>query len=147
MATMGTALAGLEKSAGCYVCGQDNAGGMRLDFEHAGPFTAQVHTIARTEHEGWGGILHGGVIFTLMDEALGWCLFFEGVSAVTAKIETRFLKPVSTGTPLRVRAWVTAHRQRLYQASAEVISDDDDGTVFAEAAATMMRITPEGAKR
>jgi uncharacterized protein (TIGR00369 family) len=142
MATETMALANVEKSAGCYVCGQSNARGMQLQFEHVAPFTAEARTIALTEHEGWSGILHGGVTFTLMDEALGWCLLFEGVSAVTAKIETRFLKPVPTGTPLLVRAWITADRRRLYSATAEVVADDDR-TTYAEATATMMRVATE----
>jgi uncharacterized protein (TIGR00369 family) len=143
MATETAALARVQKSAGCYVCGQGNARGMQLQFEHTGPFTAEARTISLQDHEGWSGILHGGVTFTLMDEAFGWCLFYEGISAVTAKVETRFVKPVPTGTPLRVRAWVTAERRRLFTASAEVVSDDDDATCFAEATATMMRIGTE----
>ncbi len=140
MATEAIALAGLEKSAGCYVCGPENAGGLNIRFEHEGPFTSAARTVARREHEGWGGIQHGGVSFTLMDEALGWCLFFEGISAVTAKIETRFMRPVPTGMPLLVRAWVTGERRRLFSASAELVSDDEDRVVFAEATATMMRV-------
>lgn len=129
----------LEKNAACYVCGPQNEAGLRLPFEHTGLFTAETQLVASAQHEGWQGIMHGGVTFTLMDEAFGWCLLFEGVHAVTAKVETRFLKPIPTGSPLRVRAYVTADKKRLLEAEAEVTALDDEGIVYASATATMMR--------
>jgi acyl-coenzyme A thioesterase PaaI-like protein len=140
MATETIALAGLKKSPECYACGQENPLGLRLQFLHTAPFTAEARTVALPHHEGWSGIQHGGVTFTMMDEAFGWCLYFEGIHAVTAKVETRFLSPVPTGIPLLVRAWVTGDRRRLVNASAEVVADNEDRTTFAEAAATMMRV-------
>ncbi|HEY9138682.1 MAG TPA: PaaI family thioesterase [Terriglobus sp.] len=134
---METAL--LEKNSACYVCGPENAAGMRLQFEHVAPFTAETTLVAFAQHEGWQGLMHGGVTFTLMDEAFGWCLLFEGIHAVTAKVETRFLKPIPTGTELRVRAFVIADRKRLLEAEAEVTALDDEGIVYASATATMMR--------
>ncbi|WP_052200142.1 PaaI family thioesterase [Terriglobus sp. TAA 43] len=136
----------LTKSPGCYVCGPKNPAGLGIRFGHTAPFTAEARTIARREHEGWNGILHGGITFTLMDEALGWCLHFEGIQAVTAKVETRFLRPVPTDAVLCVRAWVTQDRGRVVYASAEVTSGDRE-TVFAEATATMMRARPGAEKK
>jgi uncharacterized protein (TIGR00369 family) len=133
------------KATGCYACGVDNARGLHLHFEHTAPFTAEARAVALTDYEGWTGVMHGGITFTLMDEAFGWCLYYEGVSAVTAKVETRFLKPVPTGAQLRVKAWVTENRRRLFTAAAHVV-DDKDGTVYAEATATMMRVHGEVAQ-
>lgn len=129
----------LKKNSECYVCGPDNAGGLRLEFEHAAPFTAEATLVASAQHEGWQGLMHGGVTFTLMDEAFGWCLLFEDIRAVTARVETRFLKPIPTGSALRVRAYVIADRKRLLNAEAEVTALDDPGVVYATATATMMR--------
>lgn len=129
----------LEKNSACYVCGPQNEGGMRLQFEHTGLFTAEAQLVASAQHEGWQGIMHGGVTFTLMDEAFGWCLLFEGIHAVTAKVEARFLKPIPTGAALRVRAFVIADKKRLLEAEAEVTALNDEGVVYASATATMMR--------
>lgn len=112
---------------------------MRLQFEHTGLFTAEAQLVASAQHEGWQGIMHGGVTFTLMDEAFGWCLLFEGIHAVTAKVEARFLKPIPTGAALRVRAFVIADKKRLLEAEAEVTALNDEGVVYASATATMMR--------
>jgi acyl-coenzyme A thioesterase PaaI-like protein len=131
--------AALEKNAACYVCGPENAAGLHVEFQHTAPYTAEANLIASAQREGWQGLMHGGVTFTLMDEAFGWCLLFEGVHAVTAKVETRFLKPIPTGTPIHVRAFVIADRKRLLEAEAEVTALDDPGVVYATATATMMR--------
>jgi len=76
--------------------------------------------VAQKKHSGWNGILHGGVTFSLMDEAFGWCLFFQNIPATTAKIETRFHKPIRIGASLEIKAWVIRQRRKLFDARAEV---------------------------
>jgi acyl-coenzyme A thioesterase PaaI-like protein len=78
-----------------------------------------------------------------MDEAFGWCLYFQGIPVVTARVETRFHKPIPTGTRLHIRAWVVRQRRRLYDARAEVRIDDQQGPLVAEADAVLCRVTPE----
>jgi acyl-coenzyme A thioesterase PaaI-like protein len=64
------------KDTTCYVCGPDNPLGLQVPFEQEGDAGSYAFYTARKEHGGWNGILHGGVTFSLMDEAFGWCLFF-----------------------------------------------------------------------
>ena len=91
----------------------------------------------RTEHCGWPGILHGGIAFALMDEALAWACYFQGLYGVTARVETRFRQPLSVGAKLVIRAWTTDRRKRLVSARAEIPLDTDDGRAVAEADATI----------
>lgn len=128
------------KDTHCYVCGPDNPGGLNVPYYPDGSMAAVAIYIARPEHRGWTGILHGGVLFSLMDEAFGWSLFFENIPVVTAKIETRFHKPVAIGTPLHIRAWVTGQRRSLYDARAEVRIDHPQGELVAEAEAVLCPI-------
>jgi len=60
-----------NKDSRCYVCGPDNPVGLQVPFRPHGEKGSQARYMARAEHAGWNGILHGGIIFTLMDEALG----------------------------------------------------------------------------
>ena len=55
-----------------------------------------------------------------------------------------YLPPIGTGTPILVRAWVTVNRRRTSSTSAEVSSDGEKGTCFAQAAATVMQMTLKG---
>ncbi len=124
----------------CFACGPSNPLGLNVTFRPDGPFAAAATYIARPEHAGWAGILHGGITITLMDEAFGWCLLFENVTALTASITTRLHKSISTGTPLHIRAAVTRDRRRLVDAHAEVRHIDASGPLLAEADATLYRV-------
>ncbi len=128
------------KDATCYVCGPENPMGLQVPFERDGEMGSRARYIARKEHGGWNGLLHGGVTFSLMDEAFGWCLFFQEIPAMTAKIETRFHKPVRIGSVMEIRAWVVQQRKKLFDARAEVRVDgelvaESEAVLFAAASA------------
>jgi uncharacterized protein (TIGR00369 family) len=123
------------KSGHCYVCGPENAAGLQVSFSPEGANGSKAVYTARSEHGGWPGILHGGVTFSLMDEALGWALYFHGMAGVTARVETRFRQPIPIGTSLSIRAWTIERRRQLVTARAEI--RDEGETLLAEADATM----------
>lgn len=56
------------------------------------------------EHEGAGGVAHGGSVMTAFDEICGGVVLSAGVLAVTAELDTRFLRPVPVGTRLQISA-------------------------------------------
>jgi acyl-coenzyme A thioesterase PaaI-like protein len=95
------------------------------------------------EHVGWPGILHGGVTFTLMDESLGWALYFQGKRGVTAKAQTSFKLPIRTGTPLIIRGWTTGRRRQLVTARAEVRTAGPESELMAEMDATMFLVAED----
>ena len=75
---------------GCYVCGTENPSGLRLPFRKDESGGSRAEYVARPEHAGWPGIIHGGLLFTLMDEAVAWACTYAGSRCVTAKAEARF---------------------------------------------------------
>jgi acyl-coenzyme A thioesterase PaaI-like protein len=125
------------KTTRCYVCGPDNPAGLHVPFHAHGAHGARAQYTVRGEHCGWPGILHGGISFALMDEALAWACHFQGLYGVTAKVVTRFRQPLSVGARLIILGWTTERRRRLVSARAEIRLDTDDGPVVAEAEATM----------
>jgi uncharacterized protein (TIGR00369 family) len=134
-----------NKDSHCYVCGPDNAPGLQVPFSRDGAQGSKALYTARQEHCGWNGILHGGVTFALMDEAFGWSLYYQDLAAVTARVETRFHKPIAVGANLIVRAWVVKQRRRLFDAHAEIRiaapeGTEPENTLLAEADATMCLI-------
>ena len=68
-----------------------------------------------------------------MDEAFGWALFYQGLPAVTARVETRFHKPIPVGSRVTVKAWVVKQRRRLFDAHAEVRLEGSEARPPAEA--------------
>jgi acyl-coenzyme A thioesterase PaaI-like protein len=125
------------KTDQCWVCGPGNASGLRVSFAPHGDNGSRAEYIARPEHGGWPGVLHGGLLLALMDEALGWSLYFHGAGGLTARFDARFRQPVPVGSALVVRAWTMERRGRLVKARAEVRMDTDEGPLVAEADASM----------
>jgi acyl-coenzyme A thioesterase PaaI-like protein len=125
------------KTDQCWVCGPGNAAGLQVTFAPHGDNGSRAEYIARAEHGGWPGVLHGGLLLALMDEALGWSLYFHGSGGLTARFDARFRQPVPVGSALVIRAWTMERRGRLVKARAEVRMNTDEGSLVAEADASM----------
>ena len=121
----------------CYVCGPQNASGLHIPFTRDGERGARGEYTARREHCGWPGILHGGISFALMDEALAYAIYFQGLFGVTARAETRFRELIQEGSRILIRAWVVEQRRKLVSAKAELRLNDEQGRLLAETDATM----------
>jgi len=85
--------------------------------------------------QGYEGILHGGVIASLLDASMTHCLFHHGVHAVTAALDIRYLEAVPLRVPLVVRAWPVSMRPTLYRLRANVSCE---GRILASAEARFM---------
>jgi acyl-coenzyme A thioesterase PaaI-like protein len=131
---------------GCFVCGPDNPTGLHVTFEPDGPDGCRARYVPRDEHIGWPGRIHGGLQFTLMDEALAWALHVAGLRGVTAKAAARFREPVAPGDPLIVIGRVVERRRQLVRAHAELRRADASGALVAELDATMFltKVDPAG---
>ena len=94
---------------------------------------ASVRLEVRDEHLNLDGVVHGGVVFTLADSALGYGIFRTlGKPCTTAEIKVNYLRPV-TGGLLTARSRILRAGKRLVVARAEVHAD---GTHVAEALST-----------
>ncbi len=119
----------------CYVCGPENPEGLHVRFHKDGADGCRAEYVARAEHCGWPGIIHGGLLFTLMDEALGWALVYAGLRGVTARGDFRFAAPATVGMPLVVTGRVVAKRGRIVQAQSEI--RDAASNVIAQMSASL----------
>jgi uncharacterized protein (TIGR00369 family) len=92
----------------CFVCSEGHPHGLGLRFHHTEDGVVCFCTIPHS-YCGFDGMVHGGIISTLMDEAAAYALFARhGKLGVTRDMSTRFLKPVSTGAELRVEGRVVS---------------------------------------
>lgn len=121
----------------CYVCGSDNPHGLHISFHADGPNGCRAEYVARSEHTGWPDMIHGGVLFALMDEAVAWALIYAGLHGVTARGEFRFCAPVTVGMPLAITARVVSRRGKVVQARAEIRDATSADTLIAEMTASM----------
>ncbi|HAL62429.1 MAG TPA: hypothetical protein DCP08_08500 [Chloroflexi bacterium] len=116
----------------CFVCGVENPIGLRLVFEEEGKQVWAEFT-PREEHQGFPGILHGGLTGTLLDEVMGRCLMAGGEERwmLSAKLEVRYRKPIPIGEPLTVMGEVVQDRGRLVETRGEIRLSD--GCLAAQA--------------
>jgi uncharacterized protein (TIGR00369 family) len=121
----------------CYVCGPQNPAGLHVAYERDGENGARGVYVALREHCGWPGILHGGISFALMDEALAYALYFHDMFGVTAKAESRFREPIREGDSLVIGAWVIEQKRKLVIAKAEIRLNDESQRLMAETDAIM----------
>jgi uncharacterized protein (TIGR00369 family) len=122
---------------GCYVCGLENESGLKIPFRKTGEGASRADYVARPEHAGWPSIIHGGLIFTLMDEAVAWACTYAGRRCVTAKAEARFREPARVGMPLVITGVVTRKSGLALRARAEIHVGDETGPLLAELDAVM----------
>ena len=121
----------------CIACGDHNPHGLHLKFRWEGEWYV-TDFIPQRVHQGWAGIVHGGVLAILLDEAMNDMLSRGGEPVATAELNVRYRNPAKVGVPLRVRARMARSRPPLYQAEGDIV--DADSTLIAEGSAKLMRI-------
>ena len=110
--------------ARCYVCGAANPAGLRLRFVPEGPGRVAASFVGDPSREGYPGLLHGGVISTLVGGAMTNCLFSLGIRAVTAELTVRYLEGVRVEREAHICAWWLRTRGHLHAVQAEIRQDD-----------------------
>jgi uncharacterized protein (TIGR00369 family) len=118
----------------CFACGQKNPIGLKLKFTWDGK-VARAEFTPNEFHQGWVGVVHGGIIACLLDEAMSYAAMFGGANSLTARMQTRFRRPLQIEEPLTITASLTKKTRRLVEAKAELALRD--GTVVADSTATM----------
>ena len=113
----------------CFGCGQNNPIGLKLSFTKDGD-TCRAEFTPDKAHQGWPGVVHGGILTCLLDEAMSYAAYFEGVTCLTASMQIRLRQPVKVEEPLVITSSVTKNRKKLIETRASVCLKD--GTVVAE---------------
>jgi uncharacterized protein (TIGR00369 family) len=127
----------LADDNGCFVCGKLNPIGLKLEFEFEGDEYVTYFTPAK-EHQGWAGIVHGGIVSTVLDEVMTRSIHVKGINAVTGEMTVRFRKPTPVGRKLRFAGRVESENGRVISCSAR--ATDEDGTLLAEATGKIIKI-------
>jgi acyl-coenzyme A thioesterase PaaI-like protein len=123
----------------CFGCGDANPIGLHLQFSPTSDGVTASFT-PEPAHQGFDNVIHGGIISTILDEAMAWATTQAGIWAVTANMSVRFKNPIAVGEPATVTARVTENRGRIVSTAAELMRDFDKATI-ATATATFVRVS------
>lgn len=114
----------------CFGCGQANPVGLHLEFLLAQDGAVVSFATVRDTYEGPPGYVHGGIIATLLDEAMSKSVRARGIVAMTRRLEVEYLRPVPSGSPVRVEGRVTRNEGRKHWVEAMIL--DEGGIALAE---------------
>jgi uncharacterized protein (TIGR00369 family) len=128
----------------CFGCGQANASGLRLEFFLASDGCVVSLPVVPDAFEGHPGYLHGGIIATLLDEAMSKAIRALGTPSVTRRMEVEYLLPVPSGAPLRVEGSVVRSQGRRHWTEAVIL--DAEGAVLAQASGLFIAHQPPAKK-
>jgi len=118
----------------CFACGAENPIGLQLTFIEKDETYITTFT-AGPQHQGYDGIMHGGLVSTILDEVMARYLYAKGFNAVTAKLEVRFRKPTPIGQQLTAIGKIIGKRGNMYELVSEITLPD--GTITAQGKATV----------
>jgi len=125
----------------CFGCGGDNSGGMKLMFEQDNTNRKIVGRFVLGErYQGGGGFVHGGIIATLLDEAMGKVCRFREARAVTAELTVEYLKPISVDEQILVEGRETGQKGRNLFIAGEI--RNEAGEILARGRARFVVIAP-----
>ncbi len=126
----------LSEANRCFVCGPGNPIGLRLRFREEGEGVAADFTPSDL-HVGWEGLIHGGIVAALLDDAMANIWAWRGTPAVTTSISVRFRVPVRPGERLRVFAEPMGTRRSAMQRARGMVTRED-GTLVADGEGVVM---------
>ncbi len=127
-------------SRSCFVCGRENPHGLKLEFYTQAPGVVIADYTVSSDYQGYPGVVHGGIIASMLDEAAGRAVMDSSPSGftVTSQLSIRYRKPVPVGQPLKVVGRAGSRQGRVSKATGEIVSPD--GSILAVAEAVMVDI-------
>ena len=106
----------------CFGCGEANATGLHLEFFLAGDGSVVSLPTVSDRFEGPQGFLHGGIVATLLDEAMSKSVRAKGFTAMTRHIEVEYLRPVPSRTPIRLEGRAVQSDGRKHRTEARILN-------------------------
>ena len=128
----------LQDNQRCYVCGKKNPIGLAVDFT-TDPASRSIRAVfcPSGDHQGYEGIVHGGILSALLDEAMAKLAYSLGIPAVTAEMTVKFRAPAAPGDELSISGKLLDENHRLIQAEASI---ERGPVIIAEAKGKLLRI-------
>lgn len=133
-----------EPARRCFVCGPDNRIGLHLQFRLEDGTCVSEFTPG-PDHVGYPDVVHGGMIYSALDDVMANWLYLRGVRAYTARCEIRYRRPVGVGDTLRLVGRPTARKRNLATMEGTA-TRKSDGKVVAVATGTFVVLAQPGAK-
>jgi len=123
----------------CFVCGEKNPVGLKLLIRtDAGLGEASAEVTFPEYLQGWKKLVHGGLLATVLDEAMIYAAAAKGFKCITGEMTARFLKPASTGVAYGLRGRFLEDKGQIVLAESVLL--DGKGQEVARATGKLFKI-------
>jgi acyl-coenzyme A thioesterase PaaI-like protein len=126
----------IEAADMCFACGVANPIGLQIKFIVDGDSCTGEFT-GGENHVGWNDTIHGGIIYSALDDVTANVLYHQGRKAHTAKCEIRYRQPLFVGEKILLKGWIEKQKGRLIILKGEARRESDD-VIMADCQASFM---------
>ncbi|HIM35336.1 MAG TPA: PaaI family thioesterase [Pseudomonadales bacterium] len=120
----------------CFVCGPGNDRGLGVQFQLVDD-VCRAEFVPNESYAGYDGVVHGGILFCLLDDVMANWLYLQGERCFTARAEVRYRQPLPIGTPVRLEGRLVRRKGRVALIEGKVFRQDND-TIVVEATGSFM---------
>lgn len=126
----------IQAATMCFACGKDNPIGLQIKFFVEGN-ECNAEFTPNENHVGWEDTVHGGIIYSALDDVTANVLYQQERKAHTARCEIRYRRAARVGETLLLRGWIEKEKGRLVLLKGEARRKSDD-VVVADCEAKFM---------
>lgn len=126
----------IEAAPMCFACGTDNPIGLQIKFKLVDERCTAQFT-GTENHVGFENTVHGGIIYSALDDVMANTLYLQNLKAHTARCEIRYRQALEVGQTINLTGWIESKRRRLIILKGEARLADDD-TLIADCEASFM---------
>ena len=121
----------------CFACGPDNPIGLHIAFTVDDDEICTAEFTPNSNHLSWENTVHGGIIYSALDDVTGNIPYARGVVAHTARCEIRYRRPLRAGETILLRGWIDKEKGRLLVLCGEARRKSDNALI-AECTASFL---------
>ena len=132
----------------CFICGLENPVGLKLRIYEVEPGRVESTFTAPEHFQGYPGVLHGGIIATIIDEISGRALMGpvdQPRFMFTAKLDVKYRKNVPIGKPLKLVGLAGQDKGHSAESWAGIY-DAESGELLAEGNTLLVNVPEEKLK-
>lgn len=122
----------------CFACGPDNPIGLHIRYTVDDDEVCTAEFTPGENHLSWENTVHGGIIYSALDDVTGNIPYARGLVAHTARCEVRYRQVLRAGETVRLRGWVEKEKGRLMVIRGEARRKEDNELV-AECTASFLK--------
>ena len=127
----------------CFGCGADNPSGLRLQLMLEGD-QLTTEFIPERRHEGWPGIVHGGVIAAILYEVMENWAYLNGITSMMRSMDTELKAPARIGEAIRAVSWLNDRDGRELSVAGRLSVVN---RTIAEGTASLVELSPQQRRR